>query len=352
MKKKAEILVDFRSDTITLPSPEMRQAMAEAPVGDDVFGEDPTINALEAYVAKATGKQAALFVPSGTMANQIAVRAYGRAGDEILAPGDTHVFFYEAGSAAGLSGVQLHLIPSQNGIFAVEDFKSRIRGDDDHFPRTKAFWVENTHNRGGGRIVPFDLMRQLCALGKSEKIPVHVDGARLVNAAVATGISLKMWGSVCDSLSLCFSKALGAPVGSALAGTKAFIREAHRARKAFGGGMRQAGIIAAGALFALKNNLDRLADDHRRAKMLADGLRAIPGIQINLPVDTNMVMIDLGPELDMSAASLAKLLDESGVRMFDVKPRRLRAVLHLHIDDEGVEQTISVFRKLLNRKAK
>jgi threonine aldolase len=341
--------VDLRSDTVTLPSSEMRLAMANAPVGDDVMGEDPTVNKLEDYSAELLGKQAAVFVPSGTMANQIAVRVYGHPGDEILTVDETHVFFYEAGSAAGVSGVQLHVVPSQAGIFSVHDFRLRIRGDDPHFPRTKAFWIENTHNRGGGRIVPLRLLKELSTLSRETKIPIHMDGARLANAAVATGIPLKKWASLCNSLSLCFSKGLGAPIGSILAGTREFINEARRARKALGGGMRQAGIVAAGALYALKNNVERLSEDHRRAKDLLDGLREIKGLEFPLPVETNMVMIDLDPSAGMDASQAQHKLEDLGIELFAVRSHRLRAVIHLNINDEDVSRTVAAFKKLLSK---
>ncbi len=339
--------IDLRSDTVTLPVPEMRLAMANAAVGDDVMGEDPTILELEACSAELFRKESALFVPSGTMANQIAVRVYGKPGDEILVVDQSHVFFYEAGSAAGLSGVQLYPVPAENGIFEVEAFVRRIRPVDIHFPRTCLCWVENTHNRGGGRIVPYDRMEALRkTVSGIHRIPIHVDGARLVNAAAATGIPLWKWAQQCDSLSICLSKGLGAPVGSLLIGSHAFIYEGRRARKALGGGMRQAGIIAAGGLYALKHQFDRLAEDHRRARLLAQGINLIQGLSASEP-DTNIVMIDISPDVPVSAAQLQRELQKWKIKIFDTAPRRLRAVLHLGITDADIDRALSGFQAAL-----
>ncbi|MBN1355298.1 low-specificity L-threonine aldolase [bacterium] len=343
--------IDLRSDTVTQPTDAMRQVMAGAPVGDDVMNEDPTVIELERYTAELMGKDAAVFVPSGTMANQAAVRSYAGPGDEILAVDQCHLFFYEAGSAAGLSGVQIFPVPAVQGIFKIEDFRDRIRPEDLHFPVTRLFWVENTHNRGGGRIVPFELMKQLKKLSDRTGIPIHVDGARLPNASAATGIPLPRWTALCDSLSICLSKGLGAPVGSLIVGSETFIHKCRRARKAFGGGMRQAGIIAAGGLYALKNNLQRLRDDHRRASRLAEGLKSIPGLHIPPDVDTNIVMIDLDDDTHFDVPSFQDLLQKQGVLMFAVGPRRLRAVTHLGIDDQDIAATISIFKTLLTRAA-
>ncbi len=340
--------VDLRSDTVTRPSDAMRHAMAMAPVGDDVMGEDPTVNELEAYTADLLGMEAALFVASGTQANQIAVRVYGGPGSEILAVDESHLFFYEAGSAAGLSGVQIYPVPVQNGIFDPVDFTLRTRPDDPHFPITRLFWVENTHNRGGGRIVPLDLMHRLKTLSDASGIPVHVDGARLANAAMATGILLKQWSETCHSLSLCLSKGLGAPVGSVLAGSKEFIEGARRARKAFGGGMRQAGIIAAGALFALKHNVERLVLDHERAARIAAAVQDIPGLSTSGPTDTNIVMIDIDPETGKTGGQVQNDLEEFGIKLYAVGPQRVRVVTHLDIDDTGIEKAIAAFRTLFH----
>ncbi|MBN1552562.1 low-specificity L-threonine aldolase [bacterium] len=343
-------MIDLRSDTVTQPTQAMRDYMCSAPVGDDVMGEDPSINELEQAAATLLGKEKAVFVPSGTMANQIAVRVYAGPGSEILAVDQSHLFFYEGGSAAGLSGTQIHPVPSINGIFDVGDFAVRIRNpEDEHLPLTKLMWIENTHNRGGGRIVPYKLVSSLYELGKQKHIPLHIDGARIANAAVATGIPLHDWGSVCDSLSLCLSKGLGAPVGSILAGSHEFIRKARRCRKALGGGMRQAGIIAAGGLYALNNNIQRLAEDHRLAKLLAEGLSSISGLSIQKPVETNIVMINLEKNAPFTAPQLQDILKDNGVLAFANNPYRLRAVVHMYISESDIHSAVSIFRKVMTR---
>ncbi len=340
--------VDLRSDTVTLPTAEMRSAMTNASVGDDVMGEDPSINELQDFVAALCRRDDALFVPSGTMANQIAVRVYGGPGTEILVVDQSHVFFYEGGSAAGLSGVQLCPVRSSDGIFDIRHFDAGIRSADPHFPRTAAFWIENTHNRGGGKIVPFDLMRSLKELGVAKCIPVHMDGARLCNASVATGIPLHQWAGLCDSFSICFSKGLGAPVGSILVGDGGFIEKCRIARKALGGGMRQAGILAAGALFSIKNHFNRLAEDHRRAQILARALQDLPGITIEKKPETNIVMIDVLEGAQFSAQILVQKLREKKVALYDIGPQRLRAVTHLGVTDDQIEYTIHMFEQILS----
>ncbi|MBN1295893.1 hypothetical protein JXA80_03870 [bacterium] len=344
-------IVDLRSDTVTQPTDAMREAMCRAPVGDDVMGEDPTVRELEVYTAALFGREAGLFVPSGTMANQAAVRSWCRNGDEALVVSDAHVFYYEAGSAAGLSGVQLNLVPAVDGVFDIADFSSRIRPENDpHFPLTRLFWIENTHNRGGGKIVPLDTIRSLHELGRSRSIPVHIDGARLINAAVATGIPADRWGNACDSLSVCLSKGLGAPVGSVLIGSEPFIARCRRARKALGGGMRQAGIIAAAGLFALRNNIDRLAVDHDRARRFARGVRAISGYRVPETVDTNIVMVDLDDRVPFDAAELQRRLETWGIRLFSVRQRRVRAVFHLSLPDDCVERAVDAFKRAINNE--
>jgi len=339
--------VDLRSDTVTLPTREMREFMMNAPVGDDVMQEDPSINKLEAYVAQICDRQAALFVPSGTMANQIAVKVYGGPGTEILVVDQSHIFFYEVGSAAGLSGVQLHPIPSKDGIFDGKEFEARIRPPDPHFPKTVAFWIENTHNRGGGKIIPYQLMQELKEIADKNCIPVHMDGARICNASVATGIPLKKWARLIDSFSICFSKGLGAPVGSILVGDVEFIARCRVARKALGGGMRQAGFLAAAAMFSMKHQFKRLAYDHQRARKLASELTKLPGVHIENMPDTNIVMIDIDQETSLTGVSMVKKLAEEGVKLFDIAPMRLRAVTNIGVDDEQIEQAINAFRKIL-----
>jgi threonine aldolase len=343
-----QAIVDLRSDTITQPTPQMRLVMAEAQTGDDVLGEDPTVNELEEYAASVCDTEAAIFVPSGTMANQIAIRCWCRNGDEALVPSESHVFFYEAAGAAGLSGVQLHSVPGDDGIVSVADYEIGIRDtDNDHFPATRLMWAENTHNRGGGKIVPYETMSELFRLGRERGIPVHIDGARLCNAAIATGIPLNKWSAVCDSFSLCLSKGLGAPVGSLLMGSMMFIKKARRARKALGGGMRQAGIIAAAGLYALKNNLKRLAVDHARAQSLASLLKNCPGLSVPDNVDTNILMIDISSDIPFNAVGLTYRLQSNGVKVLPVRERRIRAVFHKDIQDDAVDIAARAFERAM-----
>jgi len=262
-------IIDLRSDTITKPTPQMRQAMADAAVGDDVFGEDPTVNQLQKKVTELCGKEAALFVPSGTMSNQIAINTHTQPGDEVICDYGSHIFNYEGGGPALLSGVQVHPLQGQRGVITAEQIKAVIRPADHHYAKSKLIELENTHNRAGGAIFPLDEINKIKKLADEHQLQMHLDGARLWNAHVATGISLAEWCDPFDSISLCFSKGLGAPIGSILVGSSEFIDRAHRYRKIYGGGMRQVGIIAAAALYALDHHIERLKDDHKRAYQLA-----------------------------------------------------------------------------------
>jgi len=327
--------IDLRSDTITQPSPEMRKVMAEAPVGDDVLGDDPSVNRLEAYIAKLLGKEAALFVPSGTMANQLAVRCHTNHGDEILIEAEAHIYWYEAGGPAALSGVSCNLLRGINGIFTSRDILAALRPVNDHFPPTSLLCLENTHNRGGGSVWPIELIREVTETARIAGLRTHLDGARLWNASVASGISESQYASYFDSVSVCFSKGLGAPVGSALVGSQAFINKARRFRKQFGGGMRQSGILAAAALFAVENNRSRLALDHENARKLASGLASIPGILTSEKApETNMVYFEL---IDQSAPLLAEELKKRGVLVAAVDEKRIRAVLNLMVAQSDIE---------------
>jgi threonine aldolase len=288
------IPVDLRSDTVTRPTPAMRRAIAEAVVGDDVFGDDPTVIALEQRVAALAGKEAALYVPSGTMGNQLAVHVLTRPADEVLLEAESHIYYYEQGGIATNSGCLAHPIKGERGVLPLEAVVAALRGEDDHIARVTLVCMENTHNRAGGAIVPLDRMRALAALARERGLAVHLDGARLWNASVATGIPIAEWAACADTVQMCFSKGLGAPIGSILVGSAAHIRAARRARKRWGGGMRQVGILAAACLHALDHHVARLADDHARAKRLADGLAGLPGVQIVAP-DTNIVFLDLAP---------------------------------------------------------
>jgi len=338
--------IDLRSDTLTQPSQQMREAMAQAAVGDDVFGEDPTINRLQEVMADLTGKEAALFVSSGTQANQIAINVHTQPGDEVICEANAHIYNYEAGAPALLSGVQLHPIKGQYGVLDPEDVEAAIRPTDHHFPQTRLIELENTHNRWGGTVYPLSAIKKIKKIARKHKLRMHLDGARLWNAAVATGKAIEDLAKPFDSVSMCFSKGMGAPVGSVICGSQKFINRAHRFRKIYGGGMRQAGILAAGALYAIEHNFSRLAEDHKRARSLAKSINQIPGFVVNLQtVQTNIVIIDTSLSRK-SAPEIVGELAEHGVYMLAFAPTRIRAVTHLHISDTDIEQTIAIMSKL------
>jgi threonine aldolase len=333
-------MIDLRSDTVTKPTPAMRRAIAEAEVGDDVFGEDPTVNALERATAELLGKEAAMFVASGTMANQLALRLHTQPGDEALMETGAHVFGKEAGAAAALSGVTCRLIEGRQGIFTAQDFLGALRPLDIHHSPTRLVCVENTHNVGGGSVWPLATLAELSAAVRSRGLKLHMDGARLWNASVASGISERGYAEHCDSVAVCFSKGLGAPVGSALAGPAEFIDRGRRFRKMLGGGMRQAGLLAAGALYALRHHRERLAEDHANAKALAAGLSEIPGIELEASTtETNIVRFRT-PERD--ARMVARALAERGVLVLDTGPDSIRAVTHLMISTSDIKEALRV----------
>jgi threonine aldolase len=341
-------VVDLRSDTLTVPTPAMREAMMAAEVGDDVFGEDPTINALQEKIAELTGKEAALFVTSGTQGNQICVNAHTRPGQEVICDRNCHIFNYESGAGAMLAGIQLNGLDGNNGILSVDQIADAIRPEDDHYPQTGLICLENTHNRGGGNIYPIDRMKRIYEFARSRNLPVHLDGARLWNASVATGISIKEYCRYTDSVSLCFSKGLGAPVGSIVAGSKAFIKQAHFYRKAYGGGIRQGGILAAAALYALEHHFPKLQEDHRKAKYFAGEINQLPGISIDpQTVETNIVIFEVDQSV-IATDTLVQKLQENGVRMFKFGPTRIRAVFYLQISDADVQYAVDVFHKILD----
>lgn len=339
-------MIDLRSDTVTLPTPAMRQAMSEAMVGDDVFGEDPAINLLQDKVAGLLGKEAGLFVVSGTMANQISINTHTVPGNEIILEKGSHIFNYEAGGPAFLSGVQLNPITGKLGVIRAEEIEPLIRPQNVHSPQTRLIWIENTHNRAGGTIFPIEEIKLIRELADKHNLEMHLDGARLWNAHVATGISLKTYAQYFDSISVCFSKGLGAPVGSMILGTTDFIRKAHRIRKIFGGGMRQAGIIAAGAMYAVDHHIFRLAEDHANARLFAEVISKLPGVQVDLEsVQTNMIFFDVS-ESGKTGVQIQKILEEKGVRVIALGPSRLRAVVHLNISRNDIDQAINIFRKV------
>ena len=330
------MMIDLRSDTITQPTPAMRQVIAQAPVGDDVFGDDPTVNELEAYVARLLGKAAAVYMPSGTMTNEVALRVHTEPGDEVILESESHIYYYEGGGPAALSGVTCRLIKGQKGIFTAAALTESLRPADPHFPKTKLVCLENTHNRGGGRIYPLSTIEEIAQVCRAHDLRLHLDGARLWNACTAVGISESTYAAPFDTVSVCFSKGLGAPVGSALVGSKEQIQRARRFRKLFGGGMRQAGMIAAGALYALRHHRDRLQEDHANAQSLAEGLRQIEGIDLELDdVQTNIVVFRTQV---MPASVLVQKLREQDVAVLAVGPHTIRAVTHLMVTAEQIQQ--------------
>jgi len=336
-------MIDLRSDTVSKPSKAMREAMAAADVDDDVLGHDPTVEALERRTAELLGKDAALFVPSGTMANQLAIKTHTVAGDEIILEAESHIFWYEAGAPAAISGVMCHRVRGERGVFTADDVRNAIRGQDVHYPRTSLVCVENTHNRGGGKVWSIEQIADVTAAAREAKLKLHLDGARLWNAAVATGVNEAEYAGHFDSVAVCFSKGLGAPVGSALAGDAEFIALARRFRKMFGGGMRQAGIIAAGAIYALAHNRDRLAEDHANAKRLAEGLAEIKGIEVDpATIETNLVYFDAPNR----AAELAAGLAAEGVLLLG-SGDTCRAVPNLQTSRDDIETALAAVAKVM-----
>ncbi len=330
-------VIDLRSDTVTRPSAEMRRAMAEAPVGDDVFGDDPTVNALQAFAASLFGKEAGLFFPSGTMSNQAALIAHTQRGDEIFLHERSHILMYEQGGAAVHAALQTRCFASEDGTLDPERMEEFVHdADDPHFAPTRLVALEDTHNRCGGRVLARDrvaAVRQFC---DRHGLVLHLDGARACNAAVASGLPPAAIAAPYDSVSVCLSKGLGAPVGSVLVGSAQFIRRALRARKLLGGGMRQAGIVAAAGLYALRHNIERLAEDHRRARALAERIAAAPALAVDLAaVETNIVFADTRPS-GLRAADVVGRLASRGVLCLDEGPFAVRFVAHLDVDDAGI----------------
>jgi threonine aldolase len=343
-------MIDLRSDTVTKPTAAMRQAMANAEVGDDVFGDDPTVLRLQERLAEILGKEVALYVPSGTMSNQIGVRIHCQPGDEFICETGCHIYQYEQGAYAQLSGLAVRTVEGQYGVLRLEQLTGLIRGDNDHLVRTRLVCLENTHNRGAGRIQPYDEVARICRWAHENGLVTHLDGARLFNAVVATGIPAREWAQHFDTVSVCFSKGLGAPVGSALAGPHDLIKKAKRARKLFGGGMRQAGIIAAGALYALEHHIDRLAEDHANARILADAIRSVPGFELRpAEIDTNIVIFHVEPKLGTAADIVARLKDQ-GVWMYAIGPQLIRTVTHLDVSREDIDRAAKTVRNVTNHK--
>jgi threonine aldolase len=337
--------VDLRSDTVTRPTPAMRRAIAEAVVGDDVLGDDPTVQELERRVAKLAGKEAAVYVPSGTMGNQLAIASQTSPGDLVLLERDSHIFFYEQGGLAVNSGCLALPLASERGAIRPELVHESIEPEDEHIARARLLCLENTHNRHGGAIVPLARLEAAAVAAREHGMAVHLDGARLWNASVASGIPIERWAAVADTLMMCFSKGLGAPIGSILVGSGATITRARRVRKRLGGTMRQVGILAAACLHALDHHFERLAEDHVRAKTLAAGVAGCPGVRVSTP-DTNIVFLDLEhPGLDPDAVEQA--LAARGVAIGVFGARRLRAITHLDVDDAGIAFAVNAFHSVI-----
>lgn len=341
-------LVDLRSDTLTRPTDAMRQAMASADVGDDVYGEDPSINTLEAEIAERFGHGAAMYVPSGTMGNLIALRLLCAPGEELLCDADGHIVTYEAGALAAHGGVQTRTMVVPRGLLTREVLEPQLRSAGYHAVATAAIAVEQTHNRGGGAIYPLSELQDLRALADEHSLPMHCDGARIWNAHVATGVGLAEYGALFDTMSVCLSKGLGAPVGSLVVMKDAGLADKARdLRHRLGGAMRQAGIIAAGGLYALRHHVERLADDHARARRLADGIAEVaPGVVDPGEVDTNIVVLDLA-EAKIDAAGLDAACQADGVLISGLAPRRVRLVTHLDVDDAGIDRALDAIRRAL-----
>jgi len=340
--------LDLRSDTVTRPTPGMRRAIAEAVVGDDVFGDDPTVRLLERRCAELLGKQAALFMASGTMSNQVAIACLTRPGDEVLLEASSHSYLYEAGGPAAISGVQLRPVPGERGLISAERLRASLRPRDVHFPEARVLVFENTHNRAGGRVLSLERMRETWVAAREAGLQIHLDGARLWNAAVASGVAESRYAELADTVSVCFSKGLGAPIGSMLAADAETIERARHVRKRLGGGMRQVGILAAAALYALDHHRQRLAEDHRRARSLAEGLAGIAGLRVDLDaVETNIIIIELERG---SVQEWMEELERAGVLVVPFGPATLRAVTHLGVDDEDLSRAVAAFRDVAGRR--
>lgn len=346
-------MIDLRSDTVTKPSDEMREIMFKASVGDDVYGEDPTVNELQDYTAELLGKEAAIFLPSGTMGNQLGLKVNTKAGDEVIVENDAHIYYYETAGPSIISQVQLRGIPSDSGMPDLNKIESCVRPDIYYFPKTTLICLENTHNRHGGTVIDMDYIKEVKNIADKFNLKMHLDGARLWNASAATGISMKEYSAPFDTINVCLSKALGAPIGSLLVGPKESITMALKWRKILGGGMRQAGIIAAAGLYAIKNNFAKLSDDHENAKLFANEINKSDYIKCNLEkVQTNMVIFSCVN--GMSSSKLNNELIKEGLLVSEIGDNKIRAVFHLHITKQiskkASEIVISTAKRIMDRK--
>jgi threonine aldolase len=338
------MIIDFRSDTVTKPSPGMLDAMMKAQVGDDVFGDDPSINELEKMSANLFGMEAAVFCPSGTMTNQIAIKCHTQPGDEVICDESAHVYQYEGGGIAFNSSASVKLLTGDRGRITAEQVKASINPDDNHKARTSLVCLENTSNRGGGSCYNFEDIKKIKTVCTENNLAFHLDGARIWNAMVAKNENPKQYGEAFDSISICLSKSIGCPVGSLLLGKKDFIRKARRIRKVFGGGMRQGGFMAAAGIYALQNNIERLKEDHLHAKQIADAVAKKGFVKLSLPVETNIIIFELNDSLP--AAELVAKLKEKNILSYAIAPNRVRFVVHLDVTTEMVNKTIEVIEKL------
>ncbi|HTK88023.1 MAG TPA: low-specificity L-threonine aldolase [Nitrospiraceae bacterium] len=343
-------MIDLRSDTVTKPSQAMRDAMARAPVGDDVYGEDPTVNRLQDMLAALLGKTAALFVPSGTMANQLSIRAQTQPGQEVIVESTAHIVRYEQGAAAALSGVQLHWVRGERGLLTAEQIEAAIRPNDPHTIPTALICLENTHNSGGGSIYPIATIEAIRSVAQRHGVPMHLDGARLFNAVVATGVSAADYAQHFDTVSVCLSKGLGAPVGSLIATNNlTLLGKLRRFRRMYGGAMRQAGILAAAGIYALEHNIARLKDDHERANRLSQVLHDIPSVSLNpAHVETNIIVFDV-KDNGRSPAEIVAALKQNGVLLNAIGGRSFRAVTHLDVSGEAIGEAARAFTAVLTR---
>jgi len=336
--------IDLRSDTVTRPSKAMREAIFAAEVGDDVFGEDPTVNKLQEKCAALTGKEKALFVTSGCLGNELAIKAHTNPGDEVICESESHIFNYETSAPSVIAQVQMVTITGNNGAMEISEISKRVRSKEYYFPASRLICLENTHNRAGGTILPIENIKSVSEFSRRNEIKVHMDGARIFNASVETGISVKEYASHVDSISFCFSKGLGAPVGSILCGGSEFITRAHKWRKILGGGMRQAGILAAAAIYALDNNVERLKEDHKKAKYFAEEISKLEGIEIDLAsVQTNIIIFGSSK---YSRPELMKSLKEKGVAISAGNYENMRAVFHMDVSQEQVNKAVKIFKQI------